>query len=86
MINKAVAEVASLLAGNDFPESHLYLLRVFDAVHESHPVCEADAVCIGDNGRFAVNIAADQIGGFPANAGKAGEIFNIIGYHPIKFF
>ena len=57
MINKAVAEVTSLLAGNDFPESHLYLLRVFDAVHESHPVCKADAMRVGYNRRLSKNIA-----------------------------
>ena len=70
MINKAVAEVASLLAGNDFPESHLYLLRVFDAVHESHPVCKADAVCIGNNCRLSKNIAHNQVGALSSDTGE----------------
>ena len=50
MLYQTMAEVAALLRRHQFPQSHLHLFRIFDAVHDTNPVDQTDTVGIGYRG------------------------------------
>ena len=69
VVNQSVAEIIAFFGRYDIPEGHFYLFRIFDIIYQSHAVYQADAVCIGDDGRFAKHITHDQICTFSAHSG-----------------
>ena len=75
MVYKAVAEVIALFRRDDLPEFALYLCRLFDVVDEADQVAEADAVGVGDDGRFAEDVAHDKVCALSADAGQSQELF-----------
>ena len=46
MLYQTMAEVAALLRRHQFPQSHLHLFRIFDAVHNTNPVDQTDTTLI----------------------------------------
>ena len=68
MFHEAVAEIISFLRRNDLPERHLNFFRVLDPVHETNPVCQADAVGIGDDRRFSEDITHDEVRALSSDA------------------
>ena len=75
VVYEAVAEVIALFRRDDLPQFALYFCRLFDIVDEADQVAEADAVGIGDDGRFAEDIAHDEVGALSADAGQGQEFF-----------
>ena len=64
MINQTMAELISLFRWNDLPQSHFYLLRLFDPIYQPHPVHQADTMGIRYDRRFSKDVTHDQIGTF----------------------
>ena len=82
--HQLVAEIVAPGRGDDLFQPQLHFVRVGEVFAKAQPVGDADAVGVCHNGRFAVDIPADEIGGFAANAGQGGELFNGAGHFAVK--
>ena len=80
-MHQPVAEIAAFFRRQQFPQGHFHLIGVFYR-NQAHTPADADAVGIRHNGGFVENIPHNQVGGFPANAGKLGQLLNGIGEFP----
>ena len=78
MLYQTMAEVAAFLRRHQFPQSHLHLFRIFDAVHDTNPVDQTDTMCICHDGRFAEDIPHDQIRTFASDPRKFQQCIKII--------
>ncbi len=70
MDHKAVAKCVALFRGNDLPEFFFDFAGLFDVVYKAYEVAESDAVGVGDDGGFAIDVSEDEVGAFAANAGE----------------
>ena len=70
MIHKSVAEVVAFVRRYKLPKFHLHLLRILYPVYQSHSIDKAYTVGICYNGRFAIDIANDEVGTLAAHAGQ----------------
>ena len=75
VVDEAVAEVISFFGGDDLPQFALYFRGFFDVVNEADQVAEADAVGIGNDGRFAEDIAHNEVGALAADTGQGKKFF-----------
>ena len=64
MHHQAMTEIASFLWWNQLPQSHFYLLRLFDPIYQPHPVHQADTMGIRYDRRLSKDVTHDQIGTF----------------------
>ena len=71
MQNASVAKIIALLGREQFTQGKLNLVGVF-CFDKTEEIAYANKVSVGNNRRFAVNIAANQICGFSAYAGQGG--------------
>ena len=51
------------------------------ALGQSEQVGNAYNVGVGNDGRLAVDVAADKVGGLSAHSLKGGQVLDIIGYN-----
>ncbi len=86
MIDQTVAEITALFRRDQFPQRHLHLLRILDAIHKSHPVHQSDAVGIRNNGGLVKYISHNQIGTLSANSRNASSLLKSSGTLPPYFF
>ena len=70
MINKTVAKVTSFFWRDNLPQSHLHLLRLFNSIYQTDPVCQADTMCICHNCRLSEYITHNKVGTFSSNSRK----------------
>ena len=85
MMNQIMAEFGLALrrdGGFQLPFHHFRMI----AGRKPQTVGKTNAVGIGNDGRLAVNIAADEIGGFSSDARKTGQILYIIRHPSIEPF
>ena len=61
MVDQPMAEITSLLRRDKLPQFHLYFLRVFDSIHKTHAVYQADTVGVCYDCRLSKYISHNQI-------------------------
>lgn len=64
---KTVAQIVAFFRRNDLPQFHFYFLWIFDVIHQSDPVAQADAVRVRHDRRFSKYISHNQIGTFASD-------------------
>ena len=70
MINKTMAKVTSFFWRDNLPQCHLHLLRLFDSIYQTDPVCQADTMCICHNCRLSKHISHDQVRALSSDSRK----------------
>ena len=73
-----MAEGVAFFGRQQFTQLHFDLVGIF-GVHQSQPSGNTDAMGIGHHRWLAVNIAADQVGGFAAHTGQLNQFLNRVG-------
>ena len=64
---KTVAQIVAFFRRNDLPQFHFYFLWIFDVIHQSDPVAQADTVRVRHDRRFSKYISHNQIGTFASD-------------------
>ena len=86
MIDQPVAEIAAFLRRDQLPQCHLHLLRILDAVHQSHAVYQTDTVSVRHNSRLMKDVTHDQVGTLSAHARQCQQRIKILRYFSAVFF
>ena len=82
VVHQPVAEIASFLRGNDLPQRHLHLFRLFDPIYKPDPVHQADSVRVCHTSRLAENIAHARARAISSSAGKFEKRVQILRQFP----
>ena len=87
MQHDAVAEIARALRRQEPSQFPLDLLRLFQPVHQTEPVRDADAVRVHDHrAGDAVHVAEDEVRGLAPHAGQRRQLLHRRGHLPAVLF
>ena len=85
MVNETVTKITSLFRRDNFPKCHLHLLWLFNTIHKSHSICEANAMGIGHDSRRAKHIAHNQIRTLSSHSWKCQQFIKCLRHLAIIF-